>query len=696
LHAGNDRKGIRPVNSPIAKDRFATSSVLHDDRFDRDLSDLAYIERILVQARRADVPLGERLRFLAIVTSVLDEFLAVRLPKTAVAALPCVHAGVVQLRERQLRALAATIDSLRERGFHFLFDNGSNQADTVAQEIFSTQVLPILTPLAIDAEHPFPHLDHGECAFFVQPAAPRPGAGESRYVVVRLPPSLRTSALAIHEIGGMRVPAETLLRQHAELLIGEPIAHISMFRVYRENDLNLAPEFGDLREAVEGGLHLRPRNPVVAIETDLDMAGSLLSSLREELAGEREPFVFPSAFPGAGPLPALVEDLVAWAGENGADDLFFSSRLPRKNPLWARYADPFEAIRAGDVLAHWPYEGFDTLLNLLHAAAADPDVVAIRQTLYRTDESIAQPLIDAARRGAEVTVVFELEARENERHNIELSHQLQAAGAHVVYGVIGLKVHAKLLLVTRREGRGLMNYANVSTGNYHPGNAAYYADLCMFTCDAGIGRDVLALFNYVTGHLRAPSLERIAMAPHGLRDAVLQRIDREAAHARAGRPAAIWLKLNSLLDEVVCAALREASAAGVEIHAVVRRHCALLPEIDSDRLRITSLIGRVLEHSRILCFANGGPMTGPQAEVFLSSADWMPRNFDERVEVIVPVDDQTLRQHLVVDVMRANLDDRAQSWELGSDGRYRPVAEFGDGFCAQSFFVEGAGACRSA
>jgi polyphosphate kinase len=461
-----------------------------------------------------------------------------------------------------------------------------------------------------------------------------------------------------------------------------------LFRVYRENDLNLGQDFGDLRTAVEDGLYLRPRNPVVAIETETGVPAAALDFLRSRLTQERDPFVFSSPLPGGGALDALIEVLEAQAQQRRPSELFFESRFPRCNPRWENHDNPFAAISAADVLLHWPYEQFDPLLAFLRAAARDPDVVAIRQTLYRTNETIVQPLIDAARRGAEVTVVFELEARENERANVELSHRLQAAGAHVVYGVIGLKVHAKLLLVTRREEAGLVSYANISTGNYHPGNARHYTDLCLFTADAAISSDLLAVFNYITGHLRAPVLERLIIAPHGLREHILGRIEREAEHARAGRPAAIWLKLNSLLDGSVCKALRAAADAGVEVHAVVRRHCALLPESDDDALRVTSLIGRLLEHPRIVCFANGGPMEGDQAEIHLSSADWMPRNFDERVEVLLPVNDPALRQFLVNEVMRANLDDQAQSWMLTAAGHYRPVTGIGEGFCAQTYFAE--------
>jgi polyphosphate kinase len=338
-------------------------------------------------------------------------------------------------------------------------------------------------------------------------------------------------------------------------------------------------------------------------------------------------------------------------------------------------------------MLHWPYHRFEAQLDFLRRAAEDPDVVAIKQTLYRTDDEVVGPLIAAARNGKAVTVVLELEARENERHNVALSRHLEAAGARVVYGIIGLKVHAKLLLVIRREGGRLREYANFSTGNYHPGNARHYVDLSLFTADSGLARDLTRVFNYVTGNLAEPGTRELRIAPHGLRDFLLDAITAETANARLGKPAGIWLKLNSLLDTRVIDALYDASQAGVPVRAVVRRHCALRPGVAglSDGIEVKSIIGRYLEHTRMVCFANGAALPSSQARVYLSSADWMPRNFDERVEVLVPVKSDRVRRLLLDHLMTADLLDTDQSWVLQADGRYTPPEA--EGFCAQSYFA---------
>jgi len=348
--------------------------------------------------------------------------------------------------------------------------------------------------------------------------------------------------------------------------------------------------------------------------------------------------------------------------------------------------DLFAAMREQDVILHWPYHRFETQLDFLRQSAADPDVVAIKQTLYRTDEDVVGPLLAAARSGKEVTVVLELEARDNERHNIALSRALEDAGARVVYGIIGLKVHAKLLLVVRREGGRLREYANFSTGNYHPGNARHYSDLSLFTADPETARDLTRVFNYITGNLAEPGTRSLVVAPAGLRDFLLEAIGRETANARLGNPAGIWLKLNSLLDRTVIDALYDASAAGVPVRAVVRRHCALRPGVAglSAGIEVKSIIGRYLEHARVICFANGAPLPSAQARVYLSSADWMPRNFDDRVEVLVPVKSERLRLMLQNHVMAADLRDTEQSWVLRPDARYDRVSE--QGFCAQTYF----------
>jgi polyphosphate kinase len=474
----------------------------------------------------------------------------------------------------------------------------------------------------------------------------------------------------------------------AERVLGaDEILGTALFRLIRASDLPLADDFADLRDEVERTLEARPRNPVAALEISTSAPSHLVRFLEAELLRDGQGVVFTSAWPGVARFPALQRIVDEALRRRGADAEFYPPRAAHEVPALTRHGgDLFAAMREQDVILHWPYHRFETQLDFLRQSAADPNVVAIKQTLYRTDEDVVGPLLAAARSGKEVTVVLELEARDNERHNIALSRALEDAGARVVYGIIGLKVHAKLLLVVRREGGRLREYANFSTGNYHPGNARHYSDLSLFTADPETARDLTRVFNYITGNLAEPGTRSLVVAPAGLRDFLLEAIGRETANARLGNPAGIWLKLNSLLDRTVIDALYDASAAGVPVRAVVRRHCALRPGVAglSAGIEVKSIIGRYLEHARAICFANGAPLPSAQARVYLSSGDWMPRNFDDRVEVLVPVKSERLRLMLQNHVIAADLRDTEQSWVLRPDARYERVSEAG--FCAQTYF----------
>jgi polyphosphate kinase len=650
----------------------------------RDLSDLAYVRRILDQAAAPATPLAERLRFVGISSSVLDEIVAVRLDKVAAERKAQVLDGIVALRRAQWTISLEVLEALRHHGLDV---DGSpfERVDLEGLETpFDDGILPALTPLTVDREHPFPFIPH-DCLSLLFEV--RHADGTSGVIVLPLPSGIPDFVPSGRAGAFLRV--ESLIAAHADRFLGShQLQSVALFRLIRANDLAIGEHFTDLRDEVERTLEARPRNAVRALEISNSAPAHLVRFLEAELLEGGDAIVLRCAWPGVARFDALQQLVSDALSPRGVKDLYYPRHLPQEVPLLNRHGgEQITAMREQDVILHWPYHRFETQLEYVRQAAADPDVVAIKQTLYRTDDEVVGPLIAAARSGKAVTVVLELEARENERHNVALSRALDAAGARVVYGIIGLKVHAKLLLVVRREGGRLREYATFSTGNFHPGNARHYGDLSLFTADPALARDLTRVFNYVTGNLAEPGTRELVVAPKGLRDFLLEAIGREAANARRGKPSGIWLKLNSLLDTKVIDALYEASQAGVPVRAVVRRHCALRPGVPdlSENIEVKSIIGRFLEHARVVCFGNGASLPSGKARVFLSSADWMPRNFDDRVEVLVPVKSERVRRMLLDHLMAADLRDTAGSWMLGADGSYR--APDPDGFSAQQHFA---------
>ena len=648
--------------------------------FNRELSWLAFNRRVLEEASNLRHPLLERVRFLSISANNLDEFFMVR-----VAGLKAHQAlGVEELSDdgltvaQQLAAITAEADRLVTSqhevwgelqslldlsGMHVVAPEEplDPEAEAWLDQQFREQIFPVLTPQAIDPAHPFPFIPNKGLSLIFELKKGKTSVRELIMAPATLPRFVRLPGDS-----GRYIALEDLIRRKTDYLFPKyEVLRGGAFRIIRDSDIEVEEEAEDLVRFFRTAIKRRRRGKVVRLELEPGMPDSLIDEVQDGLNAHNAITSETRGFLGMNDLAQLVD-------EDRPDLKFtpFNPRFPER--IRDHGGDCFAAIREKDILVHHPYESFEVVVAFIQQAAADPDVIAIKQTLYRAGKqsAIIKALIDAAEAGKSVTAVIELKARFDEEQNIAWANSLERAGVQVVYGFIEWKTHAKVSMVIRREEKGYRTYCHFGTGNYHPVTAKIYTDLSYFTADAKTGRDAAKMFNYITGYLEPRNLKLLVLSPANLRATLLKSIDAEIANAKVGKKSGIWAKMNALVDKVMIDKLYEASDAGVPIDLVVRGVCCLRPGVPglSENIYVKSIVGRFLEHSRVWAFANGHELPHAESKVYMSSADWMPRNFDRRIEYMLPIENKTVHAQLLDQVMVANLIDNEQSWRLNSDG----------------------------